>query len=70
MSGSQICTAQQAVNHQFIIRELIKQVIGLVLFLLYARLVYVLMKRQQFSSNVFYKLVILNGCAVGFLMCL
>lgn len=65
MALSVECTPQEAINPYFIIREILKLLIGVFLFLIYSRLIYVLITQKQFFSNVFYKMVSINGISVG-----
>lgn len=66
MTGVVACTAEEAISTGFIIRELIKQIVGIILLTVYLRLIYVLIKEHRVFSNVFYKLVVINGIAVKF----
>jgi hypothetical protein len=59
-----LCTSQEAINSNFIIREVVKLLIGVFLFMIYIRLIYILIRRRDFFSNIFYKLVIINGISV------
>jgi hypothetical protein len=61
MAGADICTSKEAVNPKLILSDIFKLLIGGFLCIIYARLVYVLLTRSRFKSNIFYKLIILNG---------
>lgn len=63
--GSYNCTIQEALSYSFVLKETAKLFIGLCLFSIYVRLIYILLRNQQIFSDVFYKLVVMNGFAVG-----
>lgn len=58
------CTFMEAISQGFIVKQLIKQVIGVMLLLLYVRLIYILIRDREQFNNAFYRLVIMNGCSV------
>jgi hypothetical protein len=61
MVGYNVCTLQEAINPYLIIKDILKLLIGAFLFVVYARLIYVLLTHPRFKSNIFYKLIVLNG---------
>jgi hypothetical protein len=73
MAEPDICTSREAVHPNIIIRDVVKLSIGVFLCIIYARLVYVLLTRPRFKSNIFYKLIVLNGisaciCYISFIV--
>jgi hypothetical protein len=60
MIGFEECPASTVLNSDYIAREFIKFLLGIVLLSINIRLVYVLIKNRTEFSNVFYKFVILN----------
>jgi hypothetical protein len=61
MIKSEDCPASTAINSNYIVREVLKFLLGTILLTINIRLVYVLLKNRTVFSNVFYKFVILNG---------